>query len=92
MHGKYDRGLMARGEAARRCISNGEDPFTMLLQAVWPDHDWAESAMLARLESCPRCSGSKSGCPDCGSTGLVTEDRRKWVAAELLADQLFQAT
>ena len=92
MHGTYDRGLMARGEAARRCISNGEDPFTMLLQAVWPDHDWAASAMLARLVSCPRCSGSKSGCPDCGSTGLVTEDRRKRVAAKLLADQLFQAT
>ena len=52
MHGKYDRGLMARGEAARRCISNGEDPF-MLLQAVWPDHEWAESAMFASLSRVP---------------------------------------
>ena len=43
----YDKGLMKRGEAARRVIEDGEDPFRMLLQAVWPDHDWAESAMLA---------------------------------------------
>jgi hypothetical protein len=59
---RYDRELMERGAAARQVIADGEDPFVMLLHAVWPDHDWAESAMLARLMACPTCRGSKSGC------------------------------
>jgi hypothetical protein len=66
----YDRTLMKRGEAARRVIADGEDPFLMFLQVVWPDHDWAESAMLARLTTCPKCSEAKCGCAECGSTGL----------------------
>ena len=43
-----------------RVIEDGEDPFRMLLQVVWPDHDWAESAMLARLTGCPKCSAGRS--------------------------------
>ena len=43
---------MKRGEAARRLINEGEDPFTTLLTAVWSDHDWSESALYARLTSC----------------------------------------
>jgi hypothetical protein len=81
----YDRRLMERGKAARRCIDDGEDPFRMLLQVVWPDHDWDESAMLARLTACPKCSGAVPGCPECGSTGLVTEERSKLLSIEALA-------
>jgi len=92
MDEKYDRELMKRGTAARRLIKAGEDPYTMLLQAVWPDHDWAESAMLARLESCPRCLGSLGGCPECGSTGLVTEQRSESLAIERLAEIAYDAT
>ena len=84
MHGKYDKELMRRGAAARQLIEDGEDPFLMLLQAVWPDHDWAESAMLARLMACPTCRGSKYGCSDCGSTGLVTEERSRSLEMEAL--------
>jgi hypothetical protein len=82
---KYDRRLMERGKAARQLIGDGEDPFRMLLQVVWPDHDWEDSAMLARLASCPRCSGALAGCPECGSTGLVTEERSKLLSIEALA-------
>ena len=82
----YDRALMKRGEAARRLIGDGEeDPFRMLLQVVWPDHDWDESVMLARLTACPKCSGSVPGCAECGSTGLVTEERDKLLSIERLA-------
>ena len=89
---RYDRGLMKRAEGARRCIADGEDPFTMLLQAVWPDHDWAESAMLARLTACPACRGSVHGCSECGSTGLVTEGRSEELAIEKLAKLAYDAT
>jgi hypothetical protein len=91
MFGKYDKDLMRRGAAARDCIEDGEDPFVMLLHAVWPDHDWADSAMLARLTSCPTCRGSKFGCSECGSTGLVTEERGKLIAIEDLAAEMYGA-
>ena len=83
---------MRRGAAARHCIEEGEDPFRMLLQVVWPEHDWAESAMLARLTACPTCRGSTYGCSDCGSTGLVSEERSKLLAVEALAKLAFDAT
>ena len=89
---KYDKELMQRGGAARQLIEEGEDPFLMLLQAVWPDHDWASSAMLARLTACPTCRGSKHGCSECGSTGLVTEERGKLLAIERLANVAYDAT
>lgn len=79
---KYDRGLMQRGEGARRVIADGEDPLLMLLQVVWPDHDWAESAMLARLTGCPKCSDDGTSCDVCGNTGLVTEKRRNLLTIE----------
>ena len=85
----YDKGLMKRGEAARRVIADGEDPLVMLLQVVWPDHDWAESAMLARLTGCPRCSDVGTGCDVCGSTGLVSEERKKVLAVEDLAAVMY---
>ena len=88
----YDKELMKRGGAARQLIEDGEDPFRMLLQVVWPDHDWDESVMLARLTSCPTCRGSVSGCVECGSTGLVTDERRKLLAIEDLAGALFQTS
>ena len=84
MHGPYDKTLMKRGEAARRLITEGEDPFRMLLEVVWPEHDWAESAMLARLTSCPQCDGTLA-CEACGNTGLVTTDRRRLLTIESLA-------
>ena len=64
----------------------------MLLQVVWPDHDWEESVMLARLTACPKCRASVSGCPECGSTGLVTEQRGKLLAMEKLANLAYEAT
>lgn len=82
---KYDRELMKRGMAARQLIEEGEEPFRMLLQAVWPDHDWEESLMLARLMECPTCLGSAPGCKECGSTGLITEERRRLLSIEGLA-------
>jgi len=85
----YDRGLMKRGEAARRVIADGEDPLVMLLQVVWPDHDWAESAMLARLTGCPKCSDVGTSCDVCGNTGLVTEERKKVLAVEDLAAVMY---
>jgi hypothetical protein len=92
MFGKYDKDLMRRGAAARECIGGGEDPFLMLLQVVWPEHDWAESAMLARLTACPTCHGLQSGCAECGSTGLVTDERGKSLAIETLANLAYEAT
>lgn len=92
MFGWYDKDLMRRGAAARLCIEDGEDPFLMLLQVVWPDHDWAESAMLARLAACPTCRGSTVRCSECGSTGLVTEERSKSLAIETLANLAYEAT
>ena len=82
---KYDSDLMNRGQAARRLIAHGEDPFTMLLQVVWPDDDWAESALTAKLASCPKCPDTRAACSECGSTGLVTVDRRKVLTMEALA-------
>jgi hypothetical protein len=82
---------MRRGEAARRLIVEGEDPFKMLLAAVWPDHDWAASALHVRFTSCPRCSAGVSGCAECGSTGLVTAARRKLLTIEELAAYAFEA-
>jgi len=92
MHGPYDTELMQRGAAARDCIAHGEDPFLMLLQVVWPDHDWADSAMLARLAACPKCRGSTSGCSECGSTGLVSEERGRSLGIEALARLAFETT
>jgi hypothetical protein len=92
MFGSYDKDLMRRGAAARACIDDGEDPFRMLLQVVWPEHDWAESAMLARLRACPKCRAFNSGCSECGSTGLVTEERSELLAMEKLANLAYQAT
>jgi hypothetical protein len=82
---------MKRGEAARRVIADGEDPFRMLLQVVWPDHDWAESVMLARLTTCPKCSDAAGGCAECGNTGHVTVERRKLLAIEGLAAAMYGA-
>jgi hypothetical protein len=90
-HGQYDRGLMKRGEAARRLIAQGEDPVRMLLAAVWPDHDWAETAVRTRLTACPRCSSNTAGCEECGSTGRVTLARRKLLAIEDLAEAVYEA-
>ena len=87
----YDRTLMKRGEAARRLIANGEDPVRMLLQVVWPDHDWSESAVMARLMSCPSCADGKAGCSECGNTGLVTVERRKLLTIEALAEYAYDA-
>jgi hypothetical protein len=89
--GRYDAGLMKRGEEARRLIRHGEDPVRMLLAVVWPDHDWAESAFNTQLTDCPRCSGSTVGCEECGSTGLVTVARRKLLAVEDLAAAVYEA-
>ena len=89
---KYDKDLMRRGAAARDCIEDGEDPLLMLLQVVWPDHDWADSAMLARLTACPKCRGFTSRCPECGSTGLLTEERSKLLAIETVARVAYETT
>lgn len=63
----------------------------MLLAVVWPDHDWAESALHVRLATCPKCSDNTVGCPECGGTGLVTTTRRKLLAIEALADYVYDA-
>ena len=91
MHGAYDRALMKRGEAARRLIAEGEDPFRMLLAVVWPGHDWSESALLATLTSCPMCSDGVIPCRECGSTGLVTATRREVLVGEALATYVYEA-
>jgi hypothetical protein len=82
---------MKRGEAARRLIAQGEDPFGMLLAVVWPGHDWSESVLLARLTSCPRCAHGHGGCEECGSTGLVTATRRRLLAIDDLAAAMYEA-
>ena len=83
---------MKRGEAARRLVTEGEDPFTMLLAAVWPDHDWSESALYARLTSCPRCGGRDVACSECGNTGIITAARRRLLAIEELASATYAET
>ena len=88
---KYDRGLMKRGAEARRLIADGEDPVRMLLQVVWPDHDWADSALLAKLASCPHCSDGGGHCAECECTGLVTVERRKVLTMEALAAHMSSA-
>jgi hypothetical protein len=90
-HGQYDSDMMKRGQAARRLIREGEDPVRMLLAVVWPDHNWAESALHTRLMHCPRCSDCTVGCQECGSTGLVTTARRKLLAIEDLAAAVYEA-
>jgi hypothetical protein len=91
MHGAYDKGLMERGVAARRLITEGEDPVRMLLEVVWPGHDWAESAMHTRFASCPECSDGSPGCAECGGTGLVTSARRQLLMIEDLAAAVYEA-
>ena len=82
---------MKRGQAGRRLIREGEDPIKMLLAVVWPEHDWSESALLARFTSCPRCSDGAVGCTECGSTGLVTAGRRQVLTIEALAADAYEA-
>jgi hypothetical protein len=82
---------MKRGEAARRLIAQGEDPVRMLLEVVWPGQDWAEGALRSRFAPCPACPQDMVGCPECGSTGLVTTTRRQLLAIEALADRAFRA-
>ena len=82
---------MKRGEAARRLITHGDDPVRMLLAVVWPDHDWAETALHTRFTSCPDCSSGAGGCAECGSTGLVTVARRQLLAVEDLAAAVYEA-
>jgi hypothetical protein len=88
---RYDRELMTRGEAARRLITEGEDPFRMLLTVVWPDHDWEASVLLARLKACPRCSDGTVSCEECGNTGLVTAARHQLLTLEALAAYAYDA-
>ncbi len=78
---------MLRGAAARRLIADGEDPVKMLLEVVWPAHDWAESALRARFANCPLCTEDTVGCEECLGTRLVTTARRKLLAIEALAEQ-----
>jgi hypothetical protein len=87
----YDAGLMKRGQAARRLIRDGEDPYRMLLQVVWPDRDWAEEALLATLTACPSCAGGVMACSECWGTGIVSTNRRKMLAFEALADHAYNA-
>jgi hypothetical protein len=87
----YDRALMKRGAEARRLIADGEDPIRMLLHVVWPDHDWAESALIAKIVACPKCSDSGTECSECGRTGLVTVERRKVLTMEALAAHMSSA-
>ena len=88
---RYDKDLMKRGEAARRLISQGEDPYAMLLAAVWPGEDWSEGVLLARFTVCPRCSDATACCTECGSTGLVTAARRKLLTIEAIAAYAYEA-
>jgi hypothetical protein len=86
MFGWYDKELMRRGKAARQCIEAGEDPYRMLLQVVWPEHDWADLALRTRFTSCPECSADADRCDECGSTGIVSEERSRLLAIEALAN------
>jgi hypothetical protein len=90
MQGRLDSELMLRGAAARRLISDGEDPVRMLLEVVLPGHDWAERALRTRFTSCPACLDGSPGCRECGSTGLVTVARRKLLQIEELAAYAFE--
>ena len=90
MHGPFDNALMRCGAAARSLIAEGEDPFRMLGAVVWPGRDWAEDARLARLTSCPICSNAVA-CSECGSTGLVTAERRKLLTIEAVAAYAYDA-
>jgi hypothetical protein len=91
MHGAHHRAPMKRGEAARRLIAEGEDPFRMLLAVVWPGHDWSESALPATLTSCPMCSNGVIPCGECGSTELVTAARCEVLVGEALAAYAYEA-
>ena len=62
----------------------------MLLQAVWPDHDWDERRDARKTYGVPTCSGSGPGCTDCGSTGLLTEERKKLLNIEALAKLAYE--
>jgi hypothetical protein len=91
MFGCYDKELMQRGAAARECIAKGEDPYRMLLQVVWPDHDWAVIALQTGFASCPECFDDSVRCIECGNTGLVTEERSRLLAIEALAKYAYDA-
>lgn len=47
--------------------------------------------MLARLESCPICKGSLAGCAECGSTGMVTDERSKLLSIKAVRPGLTAA-
>ena len=87
----YDKELMARGEAARRLIQQGEDPHRMLLVAVWPEGNWAEKALRAQLTTCPACSSGLLECDECGNTGAVTAERSRLLRIERLAAYAYEA-
>jgi len=89
--GDYDKELMQRGKAARNCIEDGEDPYRMLLQVVWPDEDWTDLALSTRFTSCPECSPEVDRCRECGSAGIVTEQRSRLLAVEALAKYAYDA-
>ena len=91
MQGRLDSELMLRGAAARRLIADGEDPVRMLLEVVWPRHDWAERALRARFTNCPLCTDDTVGCEECVGTRLVTVARRKLLAIENLAETMYAA-
>ena len=91
MQGRLDSELMLRGAAARRLIADGEDLVRMLLEVVWPGHDWAERALRTRFTHCPLCTDGSVRCAECGSTGLVTIARRKLLAIESLAEAMYAA-
>jgi hypothetical protein len=90
MQGRLDSQLMLRGAAARRLIADGEDPIRMLLEVVWPGHDWAESALRARFTSCPVCTEHAIGCQECLGTRLVTIARRELLDIEAFATLAYQ--
>ncbi len=59
----------------------------MLLEVVWPGHEWAESALRTRFTSCPLCTEDTIGCEECLGTRLVTTGRHKLLAIEALAER-----
>ena len=87
----YDRDLMKSGDAARSLIKQGEDPYQMLLAAVWPDGDWSEKALRVQLTPCPECSPGVVDCRECGNTRLVTTERYKLLTVERIAAYAFEA-
>ena len=62
------------------------------IECEGPDHDWAESAMLARLTGCPKCSDDGTSCDVCGNTGLVTEKRRNLLTIEDVAKLAYETS